>query len=513
MSWWLATLLMVGQAAPPLDLPEVVIEGVDRPARPVLERDPADTQAPETPDTVVRGAKASGDGAPLWLPLAGPPAPAPRPLFRLGVIAALGNQDWRELGLSGRGHWRDADLQAAVRGFVADQHRALDAYGALATRRTWSLAAELRHWERDLWGLARAGGYSDERSLLATELRYAGASGRDWGLRSRLRGGGARVALSERLGESRTGLFGEATVELAGYLNGARATTSVSTAWDPDLAHAELWAQLQRPTDRGLTFHLGMGGLAAHTAGESKARLNARGGVHWSTGSAPLLSAEISTSTEARSLAWWTTLPAPLPPEQLQVSLMQRAPRFELIAERDRAWRVLLAFERREDETLWQESPTEEGLWLPRLAEVQVLQAELGWPVGQSGRLGLWIQRSRGAAGEKLPYLAPEAWRASAEAELGPLSCWTALWGSSDTRTAGAQSRDGWITVDVGAVLPLRWGLELGLEAVNLLDESWFVWPGYEEPGTALRLSLRYAWDEARGRLPRVASWYSEENR
>ncbi len=503
---------LAGAAEPELDLPEVVIEGVDQPRRPAAGRDPARAEIPEPPDGVVRGGKVPDGGKPTSVPLAFELVERVTTPFHLSGLVGGGNLGRREVGAAARLRRGERELQAALRGFDADRHRAIAAEAALALSPIWSVEAKLHHRARELWGMGPD--VSDNRAGAEASLRFAPTIHGDWKMQSVGQVGWGRAELDGEQSGQRSGAFARALTQAAGDLTGSRIVAGAGLTLESDVAAAEAWAQLARPTDRRIAFRLGIGGLVAGMEGQTSSALELLGAVDLATTRGLSLSLGLSAEAEILGLQWWTRVAPPVDPSHLSPVVTRSSPRLSAIVRNRDTQRLGISYEQRLDDVIWVESSDVDRLWMQTLADTRAIEARAETSLTDGLDLGIWLERAWAEGAPQPPYLSPWAWRGRASARRKSLRLWGTVRGVSDTPT-GRDEADipAWITLDLGGAIDVGWGMTVAIDTVNLMNESWAVWRGYAEEGPALRLSLRYRWRDDDLRLPRTASWFEEDRR
>jgi len=345
-------------------------------------------------------------------------------------------------------------------------------------------------------------------------LLFADSNAGRWTRRAALRVGWARVDLrGEMAAGEQSGAFGQLLGEWTGDLSGARALLGSSIAVEPELSVVELWTELARPTDRDLTFRLGLGGLAASIGETYEGAFTLLGAIDAVARPDLVLSVGVSAEVEPLGLEWWSRAPAPISGGSVQPTLRRKVPAVFVSLNGKGSRHLALSFERRLDDVIWVEDAGAEGLLRSGIADSRVATLTGDWELGDGLALGCWGERAWADGGGDLPYRAPWAWRGSATTGAGPLRLEGAVRGASDQAIGEGDELAGWITIDAAVALTLFGELSVAIEAVNLLNERWVVWRGYDEEGTSIRLSLRRSWHETLGRLPRVASWITEDQR
>ncbi|MAE71263.1 MAG: hypothetical protein CME06_12450 [Gemmatimonadetes bacterium] len=521
ISWarsaWIGALVScipatAGAVEPELDLPEVVIEGVDRPRRPMADRDPAEAEIPEAPDGVVRGAKAPDGGAPTSLPLALDVSPRTSAPLRLSGLVAGGNLGRRELGAGARVRSGKRELRAAARGFDADRHSAIAVVAAATLSPDWSVEANLLRRERELWGMPP--GTSDSRAGAEASLRFAPTLRGDWKMQSLGGVGWGRAELEGAHTGERSGTFVRGLTQVSGGLTGSRIVGGASLGVESDLSVAEVWTQLARPTDRKLAFRLGIGGLIAGLENETGSALELLGAVDLAAAPGLELSLELSSEADVLGSRWWARIAPPVDPSRLFPAMSRSSPRLKAVMRNRETERLEVSYAQRIDGVIWAESAEIDGLWIQTLADSRAIEARAETSLSGGLDLDIWLERAWAEGGRQPSYLSPWIWRARADAQLKSLRLWSAIRGASGTPTGRDETEiPAWITLDLGGSIDVGWGVTVAIDTVNLMNESWSVWRGFAEAGPAAHLSIRYRWRDGDIRLPRTASWFEEDRR
>ena len=498
---------------PPLDLPDVVVSGVDQPVRPTTERDPAKTALPSLPRGVVLGPKSSSEGSPEPLPLSADSVEPAHSWMHAGGLVGLGNLGRYDLGAAIRGRLEAAAYQLRARWYDEDRYQGALVRARLRLDSGWSAAGKVDHRQRDLWGLPATQTLSDERSHAEIELRKRANLSAQWYLNSRVRMGGAAIGKSEGPQGQRSGscfALNEGVGRDAGDLH---VLAGVGIAADPYTTSGRLTLQGVRGSENRVLYRARLETVAAHFAGQTEWRLLGGGGLVVFLPTNLMLSLDLFADSEVRSLEWWSRLSPPVRADQLQPAIMTRRPHAEVALADPNEHRIALSFERRDGDWAWVESTIAPGLWEPLEVDTDLLRLTLAGPLTPHGDAGLWIEHAQRRGGEEIPYRAPWTWRIHSSWELGRSRWSAALQGSNDAVTQDGGRRLGWATLDCASRFALPRGFELGVEVVNLLDEEWAVWRNYDEAGRTLRVNLRWGWEETDDRLPRGASWYREDDR